>query len=218
MLSKHVYVIAEEMNFRIMFLISKEKYEALNKRVSSQDITEHNYSPIKSLSPSSIPHSSTFPTQELLNQNSKNIKQNPSEIEKSITVENIPSSDQKVEQHLKVIECPMLVKGKNKVKGLPVEESCTLPPESKKRKLKQDQNHDSTLMGKRVKTTNLKELYKDNGKRKLRYDLIDDDTRRNKKLKMETLFERNNKLCTNLNKPDVAGAKTVYNKIGWTTL
>ena len=73
-------------------------------------------------------------------------------------------------------------------------------------------------MGKRVKTTNLKELHKGNGKRKLRYDLIDDDTRRNKKLKMDTLFERNNKLCTNLNKPDVCGAKTVYNKIGWTTL
>ena len=72
------------MNFRIMFLISKEKYEALNKRVSSREVTVHNYIPTKSPSSISIPNSSSTPTQEILNQNPNNIKQNPATSVKSI--------------------------------------------------------------------------------------------------------------------------------------
>ena len=52
---------------------------------------------------------------------------------KSITEENIPSSDQKVEKHMKVIECPILVRGRKRVTGEYIEASRTLTPINKKK-------------------------------------------------------------------------------------
>ena len=89
-----------------MFLISKEKYEALNRRLTSRDTPEHLSS---KFSPSdSKDNTSTVKTQTVTSQDVSTIKKiKPITISRTAE-KNSCTSNEEFEKHVKVINCPVL--------------------------------------------------------------------------------------------------------------
>ena len=150
------------MHFRTMFLISKEKYEALNRRLTSRDTPEHLSS---KFSPSdSKDNTSTAKTQTVTSQDVSTIKKiKPITISRTAEKNSCTSNDE-FEKHVKVINCPVL-KHKDIENNTQNKPNVQVSPVTRrKRKFDNDQNQDFLIDSKRVKTDPLMGLNDNNEK------------------------------------------------------